>query len=280
MDHYKPQLLLSKRLLQGCLELSEETVIDPKRARDVLKDRISAAMEALSRIIRGNVRDRGEARQIVEEVYRSRALQPIRGKAWPPDIWDKELATLYTIARYALGLDRDYPDIFHNIFSVEEMLEKAGEAVLESNDIELARKLLLFYLGGKVDSNTVARLLRVFATEVIFGFRSEREFEELLRKLVNVLPEETQTIRKYARYYIALRLAQAIAARLIKNRIAKEALKQALAARIGFEKILPDDEYVSFIARSVFSVDKRKLEKILSLKKAQPRVHRPSSKTE
>ncbi|HIP85484.1 MAG TPA: DUF2192 domain-containing protein, partial [Pyrodictium sp.] len=81
MDHYKPQLLLSKRLLQGCLELSEETVIDPKRARDVLKDRISAAMEALSRIIRGNVRDRGEARQIVEEVYRSRALQPIRGKA-------------------------------------------------------------------------------------------------------------------------------------------------------------------------------------------------------
>lgn len=260
--------------------MSEEPVIDPKKARDVLKDRISAAMEALSRIIRENVRDRRKAQHIVEEVYRSRALQPIRGKAWPPDIWDKELATLYTVARYALGLDKDYPDIFHSIFSVEEMLEKAGEAILELNDFEQARKLLLFYLGGKIDSNTVARLLRVFATEVIFGFRSEREFEELLRRLANVLPEEMQTIRKYARYYIALRLAQAIAARLIKNRIAKEALKQALAARIGFEKILPDDEYVGFIARSVFGVDKRKLGKVLSVKEAQPRVHRSSSKTE
>ena len=260
--------------------MSEELVIDPKRARDVLKDRISAAMEALSRIVRENVRDRRKAQHIVEEVYRSRALQPIRGKAWPPDIWDKELATLYVIARYALGLDKDYPNIFHSVFSVEEMLEKAGEVVLESNDLGQARKMLLFYLGGRTDSNTIARLLRVFATEVIFGFRSEREFEELLRKLANVLPEEIQTIRKYARYYIALRLAQAIAARLIKNRIVKEALKQALAARIGFEKVLPDDEYVGFIARSVFGVDKRRLERVLSLKEAQPRVHRSSSKTE
>ena len=260
--------------------MSEEAVIDPRRARDVLKDRISAAMEALSKIIRENVRDRRKAQHIVEEVYRSRALQPIRGKAWPSDIWDKELATLYTIARYALNLDKDYPDIFHSVFSVEEMLEKAGEAILESNNSDLARKLLLFYLGGKIDSNTIARLLRVFATEVVFGFRSEREFEKLIHRLANVLPEEIQTIRKYARYYIALRLAQAIAARLIKNKIAKETLKQALAARIGLEKILPDDEYVGFIARSVFGVDKRKLEKILSLKEAQPRVHRSSSKME
>jgi hypothetical protein len=122
-------------------------------------------------------------------------------------------------------------------------------------------------------------MLRVAATSVVLGFRDEDYMIKLLQKLPKVLPETEKTVRKFARFYIALRLAQAIAGKIVRTRIAKEAFKQALAARIGIEKIMPDDEYVMFIAANVFEVPQSKLRKILTVKEkksSQPRVHRSS----
>jgi hypothetical protein len=75
--------------------------IDARRARQTQRARIDAAMEALSIILQKGVADRQEAVRILSEVYQRHAVQPIRGKAWPPDIWDKEMATLYVLAKYA-----------------------------------------------------------------------------------------------------------------------------------------------------------------------------------
>ena len=83
-------------------------------------------------------------------------------------------------------------------------------------------------------------------------------------------------MRKYTRYYIAARLAQAIAAGIVRSRIAKEAFKQALAAKIGLEKIMPDDEYVEYIASTVFGVPKRRLARILGKAEEAPERQRRS----
>jgi hypothetical protein len=79
--------------------------IEPRIARETQRQRIDAALDVLSRLLREKITDRGKAVKILEETYRKRALQPLRGKAWPQDIWDKEMATLYTIAKYALMLN-------------------------------------------------------------------------------------------------------------------------------------------------------------------------------
>jgi hypothetical protein len=238
--------------------------IEPRRARETQRQRIDAAMEALSRLLRDNVSDREKAVRLLEDVYKGKAVQPLRGKAWPEDIWDKEMATLYVIAKYALALDEENPDFFHKVFNYEETLEETANIVRE-RPAEEARKLALFMLGGNIDDNTVARLLRVTTTAVVMGFKGENELIELLRKLGKVFPEQEHTVRKYARYFIALRVAQAIAAGLIRSRIDKEAFKQALAAKIGLEKIMPDDEYIAFIASTVFEVPRRRLQRILSI---------------
>jgi hypothetical protein len=239
--------------------------IKPRAAKETQKQRIDAALDVLSRLLRDNITDRRRAVKLVEETYRKRALQPLRGKAWPPDIWDKEMATLYTIAKYALMLNEENPEFFHKLFSYEETLEEAAKAIVE-RDVEEARKLATFLLGGDVSDNTIARMLRVVATSVVLGFRDEDYMIKLLQKLPKVLPEAEKTVRKFARFYIALRLAQAIAARVVRNRITKEAFKQALAARIGIEKVMPDDEYVMFIAANVFEVPQSKLRRILTVK--------------
>ena len=237
-------------------------MLDARAARQTNKGRIEAAMEALSLILQRGVSDREEAVRILSEVYKRHAVQPIRGKAWPPDIWDKEMATLYVLAKYAFMLDQENPELFEKLFNYEETLEEAARIAREK-PIEEARRLILFLLGGEASDNTVARLLRVESTKVLLGFGSEDEFIDLLHRLAKILPEQERTVRKYTRYYIAARLAQAIAAGIVRSRIAKEAFKQALAAKIGLEKIMPDDEYVEYIAATVFGVPKRRLARIL-----------------
>ncbi|MEM4005526.1 MAG: DUF2192 domain-containing protein, partial [Desulfurococcaceae archaeon] len=39
--------------------------------------------------------DRVKAVEILKKTYQEKKLQPIRGKAEPPDLYDKEMATLY-----------------------------------------------------------------------------------------------------------------------------------------------------------------------------------------
>ncbi len=230
--------------------------------RELQRQRIDAAMEVLSAVLSKGVGSREEARKLLEESYRKRAIQPIRGKAWPPDIWDKEMATLYVVAKYALMLNEEAPELFSKIFGFEETLEEAAEAIL-TRPPEEARRLVLFLLGGSLDDNMLARLLRIETTKMLLGFGGEDRVIELLKRLPKVFPEQERTVRKYARYFIALRVAQAIAAGLVRNRISKEALKQALAARIGLEKVMPDDEYVEFIAATVFGIPKRRLARVL-----------------
>ncbi len=248
--------------------------IDPRRARETQKARIEAAMDALAVLLkRKSVIDRDAARKIVEEIYRSKKIQPIRGKAWPQDIWDKELATLYVIAKYALMLHEENPDVFHRIFSYEETLEDVIRIINEKASEE-ARKFIHFLLGGEIDDNTIARILRLETTKLLLGFSTEDKVINLMKKLSEALPEHAATVRKYARYFIALRIAQSIAANIVRNRIAKEALKQALAAKIGFEKIMPNDEYIEEIAVNVFNIPKKKIARILALKNNNKKVRK------
>jgi len=244
--------------------------LDARKARESMRNRINAAMEALSRILQEGIADREEAVKVLEEIYRKKAVQPLRGKAWPSDIWDKELATLYVIGKYALMLNEENPEVFHKLFSYEEALEEAALAILEKEPEE-ARRIVLFLLGGQIDDNTVARLLRVITTKVVTGFEDEDKLIELLKTFPKVFPEQERTVRKYARFYIALRVAQSIATRDIRSRIAKEAFKQALAARIGLPKIMPDDEYIAFIATNVFEVPRKRLTRILGVKEGKKR---------
>ena len=234
------------------------------RSSDLQRQRIEAAIEALSLILSKKVRSRKDAVRIVEEVYRRYALQPIRGRAWPPDIWDKELATLYAVGKYALAVHEEDSETFRTVFSVEETFEDAATVILSDRSDDEKRKLVGFLLGGDVESNSLARMFRVIATQVILGFRDERDIEELIRRTAELFPDQSDTARKYARYYIALRVAEAIASGKVRNRIEKEALKQALAARIGLPKILPDDEYIEYIARNVFGVSPRRLKSVLA----------------
>jgi len=224
-------------------------------------------IELVTDIIAEAIEEGWDRERIKKEIYKrynDTNLSPFRGIALPPDILDKEMATLYVISKYGLGLDEE----LGGAIEFERKLERAAQLLLEKG--KDARDEVTS-LVGPVDSNVLSRIFRVVFTAVILGFKNEDELIKLLHKALEAFPDMEKTVRKYARFYIAFRVAEAIAKGEVKNRVEKEALKQSLALRIGLPKIIPDDNYIYIIAREVFKVPDEVLRRILKVKEGEPK---------
>ncbi len=236
--------------------------------RNPYRKRIKILVDILNKIIhRYEELTRKDVVEILRKTYEKHKIKPLKGKANPPDLYDKELSSLYIVGKYGLGIDEDYPDFFYNIFYIEESFEKCIE-LLMNNKFDEAREILKKNSSsGVIDSNTVARMLRIPFTKLLLGFMDEKEFSNILVKTVKAIPEEERTVKNYVRFYVAFRVAEAIYRGEIRNKGYKEAYKKALSLRLGFPKITPSDDYVAIIAREVFNIPDKVLEKILSIKK-------------
>lgn len=226
---------------------------------DILNEIISLNKE----ITRKNVVD------IVKKMYEKHGLKPFKGKANPIDLYDKELSSLYVIGKYGLGLDTDYPDLFNKIFYVEKTLEECINLVASGRYNESRELLKSISSLNVIDSNTVAKMLRIPFTKLLFGFMSEEEFSDILKRTLESFPEEARTVRNYVKFYIAFKIAEMIYRGRIKDKSYKEAYKKAVAIRLGFPRIMPDDEYIYAISREVFNISEEILCRILSVKREE-----------
>jgi len=219
--------------------------------RNVHGKRIEACVALVSEILRGDVRDRKEALARLERLYRLNNVEPIRGKS-RINIIDKEMCTVYLVARYGLGLDyEEYKELFEGIFHSEVAAERAAERILGSEDPAAVIREEL----GYVDENTVFRVARLEATAVFLGFRDEDRLVRLIRRLEEAFPDLGIKINGFKRFYIAFKLAQEIASGKIRNRLEKEAYKHALCVKLNAGKAAPPDDMIRDIATNVLKVE-------------------------
>lgn len=242
------------------------------------RQRIQTAVAILSEMIKslGNI-DRAKAVELLKSTYQARRIQPIRGKTQPQDLYDKEMATLYVVGKYGLRLDQEYPELFEKVFYLEQSLEEALEKIL-GNDVAGAREMLKNLSPmGVIESNIVARMLRIPLTKYILGFIDEDEFRIVLSKTLEAIPEEEKTVKNYVRFYIGLKIAESIYKGEIRTREEKEALKKALSIRIGFPRISPRDDYIFVIAKSVYGLPDKMLRNILRVEQETKRDNESKS---
>ncbi len=243
------------------------------------KKRIQVAVRLLSEFIkRVDELDRSSAVEILRKVYSEQRLQPIRGKATPPDLYDKEMATLYVVSKYGLKLNEEHPELHSKIFYIEEALESTVEDIVNSRVNEAREKLRSLSPTGVIDSNIVARLLRIPLTKLILGFTREEDFREILQRVIEAVPEEEKTVINYVKFYISLKLSEAIYRGEVKSREVKEAYKKALAIRLGFPKATPSDSYVWEVARAVFNISEKKMRDILTVEKSNKKTSETQEK--
>ena len=209
---------------------------------------------------------REEIMNLLEEKYKEYKIEPIRGAVRPPDIFDKEMISLYIVGKYGLGIEKDMPDIVESIFIKESQYEKALKYLLSDKDLEYIRKNIEKTLGNEPDSSILSKIFRFAFTLHYLGFEDEKIVIKALQKAFEVFPGLRDTVKRFTKFFIASKIAEAIARGRIKSWVEKEAYKQALALEIGIHKALPDDEYIKKIAEALFALTSRKLNKILSKK--------------
>ncbi|MCE4604509.1 MAG: DUF2192 domain-containing protein [Aeropyrum sp.] len=233
-----------------------------------IKRRISILMDVWERILKEWDSDgklsREKVIQLLKEAYSRERIKPLKGAANPPDLYEKELASLYVVGKYGMGLDAEYPELFDTIFHSEVRFEEAIKTLL-TEDPKTARMKVQTLLGGSVDENTIARMLRLKLAEIYFGFADKDSLKVLLKRLSEAFPEFEQLASKYARFYIAFSIANEIQKGEVRDRLTKEATKQALALEFSWlgRKVLPDDSYIRVIAEDVFNLNSRLLDSIL-----------------
>ncbi len=236
-----------------------------ERSKDVQR-RLNLLMDVWNDIISlwesGRKVDREFVVRMLREAYERERISPLRGASMPEDIYDKEMASLYVVGKYGMGLEEVYPNLFDEIFKDEVKYEKAIAALL-TEEPETARAKVQVLLG-RLDDNVIARMLRLKFTEIYFGFADEEALVSLVKALIKAFPEKERIAVKYARFYIAFKIASAISRGEVRNRITKEALKQATALNFdGLQGVIPDDNYISKIAVEVFRVRPQRLRGIL-----------------
>jgi len=238
--------------------------------KGVYRKKVSVAIDVLSEIAERGLSDRGEVVDLLKRKYEELRISPFRGIAQPEDLYDKEMATLYVIGKYGMGIDEDYPELFSSLFDREIKYEEFAREILSNDDDATKKSRALEKLGTDVlTSNDVARILRVEFTKVVFGFSSEDELLRLMSEIERIFPENAKDVRNFKKFYIGFKLAEMITTGEVRNRLEKEAMKQAMVLKLGSGKLAPDDRYIATIARRVFKVPREKIERILSLGEAR-----------
>jgi len=232
----------------------------------VYKKKISVVIDFLATMIENNIDNREEIINKLKKRYEETGISPFRGLALPEDIYDKEMATLYIVGKYGMGIEEDYPDFFEKVFRREKNYEIIIETLLDDNiSLDEKRNKILGILGGEINSNELSRVFRITFTKIILGFEKEEKLVKLLHRAREVFPELERDINKYAKFYIGFRLAEKISTGEIKDKVTKEAQKQALNLTMGLGKTMPDDNYIYNIAKNVFRLPKQKLLSILNV---------------
>ncbi len=235
-----------------------------------VKKRINVLIDVWNKVIElweesGGSLSRGDVVKILKDVYEKESIKPLKGASNPLDLYDKELTSLYVVGKHGMGLEEQYPELFDSIFSDEVKFESAINIVLKE-PVERATEKVKTILGDLSD-NTIARILRLKMTEVFFGFSSNESFVNLVKVFSKAFPSKSRIIENYTRFYIAFKVAEAIARGEVRDKISKEALKHALALELGLtdKRKLPDDNYISRIAVEVFNIPQKSLSTILSV---------------
>jgi len=235
--------------------------------RRVHARRIEACIDLVSRALKGEIENREEAVKELERLYRALKIEPIRGWA-KINLFDKEMCTVYVVAKYGLGLDvNEYKDLYERILGIELKAERTAERIKAGEGASAIAEEL-----GFVDENTVFRIARLEATAVLLGFKPEDGLVLLLDRLSELFPGLNHKIASFKKFYIAFKIAQGIAEGTVRTRLEKEALKHALCIKFKAEKAAPSDDFIRELAINVLKLQERYVANAVSLKTPEEEI--------
>ncbi len=238
--------------------------MNPKRRR------VKAYVDALSRLILSEDPSREEAIELVRQELERERVEPFRGASKPADIYEKELISLYIVASRGLGIGEEYGETMAKVFEKEEIYDKVIKVLLSGVPTEEVRETIRALMPELSDSE-VARILRYALTLHYLDFEPWEKVVAVIKRFLEAFPEHEETIRRFSKFVIAVEIAEEIAKGKIRSKVDKEIRKQVLSLEVGIPKSTPSDEYIAKIAREVFEVPQKVLNKIFKQQRGKRR---------
>ncbi|MCU7786726.1 DUF2192 domain-containing protein [Pyrobaculum sp. 3827-6] len=235
-------------------------------ARQLHKDRIEAALVLLERVLNGLVTSRSALVAELQEVYREKGVEPLRGLS-KEGIYDKEIATVYLVGIYGAGVlaAGDYDDIFYienRAVEAVEIIRNVGEVLPAELKEALARKTE--EVKGKSAEDRVFRVLRLVFTGVVLGYYPEILLTKALKIYETAYPQLSERLVNYAAFYSAYKIAEDIALGRIRSAENLKIMKYTYCLRMGFQKCKPSDRLIAEVAHHIYKVDNSLLSKLFA----------------
>lgn len=218
------------------------------------RKRVIALVNAWSKIVKDNITSREQVKEVLQKCYEELGVEPIRGSSSSPDLYDKDMVSLYVIGKWGLGIDKELSkEVFEKIFSTEIAIENIVNVINKTSsyeefckeDAELCKSL---------DDKLVARVLRFMFTLYYFGFIDRAAFAQFMRKIYTVLKPMEDTIKRFAKFVIAYEVGKKIAENEIKTKIDLNMEKNAVALDLGIPNALPSVGYILEVAKHFFEI--------------------------
>ncbi len=226
------------------------------------RKRVKAYVDALSELILMDNPTREAAVEILKKALEAGGVEPFRGVTKPPDIYEKELMSLYVIGSRGLDIHEEYGDKFSKAFYKEKLYDDLLK-VAESDDVSSLKDRFKQLLGREVEDSDIARLLRLIMTLYYLDFINYNHVVTLLKKISAAFPEYIDTVRRFVKFFIAIKISSDIASGLIKNKMRKDLAKQLISLDIGISRAVPSDRYIREIAKILFNIPKEVVSKVL-----------------
>ncbi|MEM2376240.1 MAG: DUF2192 domain-containing protein [Sulfolobales archaeon] len=226
------------------------------------RKRVKAYVNALSELILLDNPTREAAIEIVKNSLSASGVEPFRGISKPVDIYEKELISLYVVGTRGLGIHEEYSDKFNKVFYVEKQYDDMLK-IIETSDLSTLKDSLKQLLGKDINDSDIARVLRLLMTMYYLDFINSNYVVMMLKKVANAFPENTETIRRFVKFFIAIKISSDIASGLIRNKMKKDLTKQLISLDIGVSKAVPSDRYIQEIAKILFNIPREVISKVL-----------------
>ncbi|MEM4971563.1 MAG: DUF2192 domain-containing protein [Sulfolobales archaeon] len=233
---------------------------------DVKRKRLKILVDVWGEIITRSSEKltREEVIEMLRRRYEKDGVEPVRGAANPSDIYERDLIALYLVGVEGLGIASELPKHVLDIFEQERRYVEAVEMILKGDNNGLRDKLIQLF-GSPLDSSIISKIFRVELLRYYYGFKDRDDMPRIIEALSKAFPEEEKTSKRLSKFYIAVKVAEAIIKGEVRDWATKEALKQAMAVKLGSPRALPDDNYISKIIQTVFGIKASKYNKILRI---------------
>ncbi len=214
--------------------------------------RLRAYVNAIADLVGERESGRSVGRELAIGILRKSLeefkVEPFRGVRFSDDIYDKEMMSLYIVAKYILRIP---VTLFGDVFVNEILLDRTSLVIRNSSEPGEVRSTVEKYLG-KADEVTLSKLIRYITTEYYLDLIGEEVALRSVRNLINAFPEHSENFKRMCKFFIAVVLGSKIVSDEIRSKIDLEIRKKALAINLGLSGGAPSNEYIIEVTRIAY----------------------------